>query len=96
MTDSLGLMIPEGISEPLVELQRDNRLGQLIEVSSEDVGSIMHSVACPVQAFAISVGAVKCYLELLDTLLASGQPENALDISSYQVKSVYAQHANSL
>lgn len=48
MAYRLGLMVPERVSKALVEVQRDDWLRQLVEISPKNVGSIVYGIACPV------------------------------------------------
>jgi hypothetical protein len=55
-------------SESLVEIEGHDGFRQLIEVSSQDVGSVVDSVASPIEALAISIGRVEGCLEVFDAL----------------------------
>jgi hypothetical protein len=59
LTHSFRLVVSERIAESIVEFERYDGFGQLIEISSQNVCRIMYSVACPIQAFAISIWRVK-------------------------------------
>lgn len=67
IANRLGLMTSERISATFIEGEGNDRLWQLIEISTQDVGCIVDSVPCPVKSFAIAIGRVKQRLELLDT-----------------------------
>lgn len=54
--DSISLVVPERIAEVLVKVERDDWLRQQVEVSPEDVRSIVNSIASPVKALAVPVG----------------------------------------
>jgi hypothetical protein len=54
--NSLRLVILQGIAEAFVEFQGNDRLGKLIEVSSQNVGSVVYSVTGPVQSLAVAIG----------------------------------------
>lgn len=75
-------MIPNWASEALVEFERNDWLGKLVEVASEDIGGIVNSVAGPIETLSISVGRVKGGLELLDALLGAGESKDTLYIDS--------------
>jgi hypothetical protein len=78
--NSLRLVVLQGIAEAFVEFQGNDRLGKLIEVSSQDVGGIVYSVPCPVQSLAVTIGRIERNFELLDTLLATRKTEDTLDV----------------
>ena len=80
---SLCLMVPQRITESLVKLEWDDWLRKLIEVSPEDVRSIVNGIACPVKTFAVAIWAVKGSLKLFDALFAASKPENTLNIGRY-------------
>lgn len=54
--NSLRLVVLQGVAETFVEFQRNDRLGKLVEVSSQNVGGIVYGVACPVQSLAVAIG----------------------------------------
>jgi hypothetical protein len=66
---SLGLMAFERIPEGVVVLQRYYRLREIVEVASQDIGSVMYSIAGPIQTFPIAGWGVKGSPELFDALL---------------------------
>jgi hypothetical protein len=76
----MRLVASQRISEAVVEIEGYYGLGQLVEVSPQDVGSVVDCVSRPVQAFAIAVRRVKDLLQLLDALLRSAQAEYAFDV----------------
>ena len=80
MANSLCLVIPEGSSEAIIELQRYDRLRKLVEISSENIRRIMDSVAGPIEAFAIAIWRVELLAKLLDTLFRAAKAEDTLDI----------------
>jgi hypothetical protein len=84
----LFLVNAKGLAEALVEFQGNDGFGQLVQVSTEDVGGIMNGVSGPIQALSVTFGGVKNLLEILDTLGGSIESENALDIGRYIVESV--------
>lgn len=77
---SFCLVAAEGLAEGIVVLEGYYRLGQLVEVSAEDVGCIMHGVARPVQALPPLRRSVERRLELLDAFLGAREAEDALDV----------------
>jgi len=78
--NSLGLVVLQGVTEAFVEFQGDDRLGKLIEVSSQNVGGIVYGVPCPVQSFSIAIGRIERNLELLDALLATRKSKDTFDV----------------
>jgi hypothetical protein len=50
-----GRIWSERIAETLVGIERDDRFRKLVQIPSQNVGSIVHRVASPVQSFTISV-----------------------------------------
>jgi hypothetical protein len=48
-------MVPKRIAEAFVEVKRYYWLWKLVEVSAQNVGSIMNCIACPVESFAIAI-----------------------------------------
>jgi hypothetical protein len=81
--DGLGLVVLKRVAEAFVELEWDDGLGQLVEVSTQDVGGVVDRVATPVETLAVAIGRVKGIAQFLDALLGSTQTEDALDIGSY-------------
>lgn len=75
-----GLVVPQRLTEGVIMLQRNNGLGEVVKVATQDVGGIVHRVACPVEAFAVAWRGIECSLELLDSLFRAGQSEDAFDI----------------
>jgi len=59
-------------------LQRYYRFGEVVEVTAQDIGGVMYSIAGPIQALSISRRGVKGSLELLDALFRARQPKDAL------------------
>lgn len=53
----------------------------------------MDCVAGPVQALAISIGAVEGNFQLLDPLLAASKTENALHIGCYATSQTLSSYA---
>jgi len=74
------LVIPQRLAEGVVMLQRNNGFGEVVEVATQDVGGIVHGVACPVEAFSVAWRGIKCSLELLDSLFRTSQPEDTFYI----------------
>lgn len=70
-SESLFLEMAERVPKSVVEVQRYNGLGELVKISTEDVGCVMNSVSGPVQTFAITVGRVENFLEIFDALRRS-------------------------
>jgi hypothetical protein len=62
-------MVAYGLSKAVVVAQRNNGLWQVVEISAQDIGCIMHSVACPVQTLAISWWGIERNLEFFDSFL---------------------------
>jgi hypothetical protein len=77
---SLSLMVSQRIAESVIEVEGDYRLGQLVEISAQDVCRIVHSIASPVQSFAVAIWRIKGKFQLLDSLFRATQPKDALDI----------------
>jgi len=73
------IMLQRG-SESVIKLERNDWFRQLVEVSSQNICSIVNCVAGPIQAFAISIGRVEGVLQFLDTLLRAAETEYALNI----------------
>lgn len=82
-SDGLGLVVLERVAEAFVELERDDRFGQLVEVPTQDVGGIVDGVATPVEPLSVAIGRVKGNAQFLDALLGATETEDALDVSSY-------------
>jgi len=70
----------ERYPEALVEFKWYDRFRELIEVSSENIGSIMHTVACPQQALAILVWCVEDCDKLFNSALSACETEDTLNI----------------
>lgn len=66
VANGLGLMTSERISTTFIEGEGNDRLWELIQISTQDIGCIVDSVPCPVKAFAIAIGRVENDLELFD------------------------------
>ena len=79
----LFLIDTEGLAEALVEFQRNYGFGQLVQVTAEDVGSIVNRVSGPIQALSVTFGGVEYFLEILDTLGGPIESEDTLDISCF-------------
>ena len=69
LADGLCLMVAYGLPKAVVVAQRNNGLWQMVEVPTQNVGCIVHSVACPVQTLAISWWSIECNLEFFDSFL---------------------------
>lgn len=80
LANRLRLVAAQGIAEFLVKLQRYDRLGELVKVSSEYVRGIVNRVTGPVKALAISIRGVEGVSQFFDSLLGSAQAEYALHI----------------
>jgi hypothetical protein len=76
-------MVFQRVAEALVEFQGDNRFGKLVEISSQNVGRVVHGISSPVEPFAIAIRRVESNLQFLDALLATGKTEDTLNIGSY-------------
>ena len=70
----------ERVAKLLVEVERDDRLGELVQIAPQYVGRIVDSVACPVETLAIAIGRVEYGLQVFDPLCGSAQSKNALDV----------------
>ena len=55
----LFLINAQGFAEALVEFQRDDRLGELVQIPTEDVRSVVYCIARPIQTFSISLGGIE-------------------------------------
>lgn len=75
-------MIPNWPSEAFVEFKRYDWFGELVEITSKDIGGIMNSVASPVESLSVSVRRVKGNPKLLDTLLGPGESKDTLYVDS--------------
>jgi hypothetical protein len=82
-TNCLRLVILQRVAEALVEFQGDNRFGELVEISSQNVGRVVHGISSPVEPFAIAIRRVERDLQFLDALLATGKTEDTLNIGGY-------------
>lgn len=71
LSDSLRLMMPQWIAESVVEIEGDNGLWELVEIASQDVGSIMDSIASPIETLTIALRRVESSLQLFDTTLCT-------------------------
>lgn len=67
-SNSFGLVISQRLTKGIIVLQRNNGLWEVVEVATQNIGCVVHGVACPVEAFAVAWRGVKCSLELLDSL----------------------------
>jgi len=67
-------------SEAFVKFKRYNGFWKLIEVSSENVGSIMHTVARPQQSLPVLVWCVEDCDKLFDPALGACKTKYALHI----------------
>lgn len=82
-SDCLRLMVLQRVAEALVEFQRDDRFGELVEISSQNVGRVVDCIPSPVETFAISIRRVEGDLQFFDALLAASKTEYTLNIGSY-------------
>lgn len=80
LANGLRLVISEGLSEALVEIERYNWLWQLVEISAENIGSVVNSVSCPVESFTIAFWRVESILKFFDSALCTGESEYSLDV----------------
>ena len=76
----LALVGAQGLAELLVEVQGHDRLGQLVEITTEDIGGIMHGVAGPIEAFSVTFGGVEGFLEVLDSFCGSVETKDTLHV----------------
>lgn len=81
---SLSLVVAQRLSETLVEVKRDDGLGQLVKVAAKNVGGIVDSVPSPVETFSITIWRIESNLELLDALLRTTQAEYPFDVGGYE------------
>jgi hypothetical protein len=72
----------QGFAELLIEIEWDDWLRQVIQVSPQDICRVVDRESVPHEALAIAIGGVKDGLELLDALFGSAQSENTLDARS--------------
>lgn len=70
------------IAELFIQIQRNDGLRQIVEVASEDIGSVVYRVSVPNEALAVSIGRVENAFELFDALFGATEAENAFDTSS--------------
>jgi hypothetical protein len=49
----------KGVAEFLVQIEGDDRLGEIVEVSSQNIGSIMYRVSIPDKTLAVSIRRVE-------------------------------------
>jgi hypothetical protein len=49
----------EGVAEFLVQIEGDNRFGEIVEVSSQNVGSIVYRVSIPDKTLSVSIRRVE-------------------------------------
>ena len=84
---SLSLMVPQWIAEEMVEVQGNDGFRQLVEISAENVCSVVYSVAAPIQTLAISVRRIKGHLQFFDSFLRATQPEDTFDIGGCTTRS---------
>lgn len=84
----LSLVGFEGFAEAVVELERHDGLRELIQVSAEDIGGIVDSIAGPVQTFSVAFGGVKDLLQVLDAFGGAADAEDALDVGGYFISAV--------
>lgn len=80
VSGTLSRIWSQRISKTLVEVKRNDGLGQLVQVTAEYVCSIVDCVAGPIQPFAISVGRIEGGLKVFDALRGATQAENAFYI----------------
>lgn len=75
------MILAHDVSERLIILVGDDRIWELIEVSAEKSGGIMHCVVCPINVLAVHLGRlVKCFLKCSDTLAAALQSKYAFGV----------------
>lgn len=84
---SLGSGPFQRFSELLIEIQRNHRFGEVIEVATEDVGGIMNCVTVPNEAFSVPIRGVKQGLQLLDSLFGPVKAEDALNLGRFETVS---------
>ena len=82
--DDMRVIVLQRLSEAVVKLKRDDGFWELVEIPTENVCGIVHRVARPVQALAISVGRVELCLELFDALLGATKAEYSFDVGRYK------------
>ena len=71
------------ISESVVEVERNDRFRQLVEVPSQNIRRIMHRVTGPIQTLPVLFGGVKNGLEVLDSLCGAIQSEDTFNVRRY-------------
>jgi hypothetical protein len=76
----LLLVHAQWFPEALVKFQRDDWFGELVQVTTKDIGSVVHSVARPVQALSVPFGGIEDGLEILDTFRGAVETKDAFDI----------------
>lgn len=82
-TLDLALIRRQGLTKLFVKLQRNDRLGQLVQIAAQDVGGIVDSIPGPVQAFSIPFGGVEDLLEILDAFCRSVKTKDTFHIGRY-------------
>jgi hypothetical protein len=80
---SFCLVIPQRLSKRIVVLERNDGFGQLVEVPSEDIGSIVYCIASPIETLTPSGRRVKGYFQLFDSLLGASKAEYTLDVGRW-------------
>ena len=89
MANRLSLMVAQRLSERIIVLQGDDGLGELVEVPSENIGSVVDGVASPVQTLSPARGRVEGHLELFYSFLRARQAEYALDIGRWSQSQLF-------
>lgn len=79
-----------------VKLQRNDRLGQLVQIAAQDVGGIVDGIPGPVQAFSISFGGVEDLLEILDAFCRSVKTKDTFHIGCYSRRASVSRVSSSL
>lgn len=73
-------MVKKRRAKLFIELEGDNRLRKLIQISAKDVGGIVNSVPSPIEALPVARRRIKKRLEFFDPLCGAAQAENSFDI----------------
>lgn len=72
------------IAKLFIQVQRNDGLGQVVQVSAENISSVVYCVAIPNKTLAVSIGGVENALELFYALLGTAEAENAFNASSWR------------
>lgn len=78
----LGLIDAQGLAKLLVNVQRHDWLGQLVQIAPEDVGGIVDGIAGPIQAFSVALGRIEDLLQVFDTLSGAVEAKDAFNVGS--------------